>query len=324
MKRKSVVAISTLLIASSLLASCGGGGEKVSFGEYWYKNSSVRAEVGAEEILSYDVSFTAGSGISKNYELAYSNGEYSTSFKLVEENGKKFYRLSSTLTIDVTYTFGGNDVTFTDTTNSLVEFEANTAFTPIKSEKHVVSHSPRKTNDSTELSGCYDVFDYSATVVYNGASGTATVVNNTNNATKSHSFELDDADDYTYIDNEQLYFALRALQPTARASTLLVYAPFSKVAQQISATFGSKVSNEKFKFVKNSETMPTDGYAVEYVPITIALAEKNSGSPQLIKVATTNDADRNTNRNLILEIQTPLSYNLGTLSYKLKSAKFFN
>lgn len=324
MKRKSVVAISTLLIASSLLASCGGGGEKVSFGEYWYKNSSVRAEVGAEEILSYDVSFTPGSGISKNYELAYSNGEYSTSFKLVEENGKKFYRLSSTLTIDVTYTFGGNDVTFTDTTSSLVEFEANTAFTPIKSEKHVVSHSPRKTNDSTELSGCYDVFDYSATVVYNGASGTSTVVNNTNNATKSNSFELDDADDYTYIDNEQLYFALRALQPTARASTLLVYAPFSKVAQQISATFGSKVSNEKFKFVKNSETMPTDGYAVEYVPITIALAEKNPGSPQLIKVATTNDADRNTNRNLILEIQTPLAYNLGTLTYKLKSAKFFN
>ena len=322
MKRKSVVAISTLLIASSLLASCGGGSNKVTFGAYWYKDSSVSAEVGAIETLSYGVSFTPGAGIGKNYDISYSNGEYVTTFGLVEENGKTFYRLSSTMTIDVTYTFNGNTETFTDNTVSVVEFEKNTALTPIKSYSSIQSHTPQQSNKTNEISGCYTAFDYSVTVTYNGAGGNSIVVDNDTDKQMPHEFTFRDADDYTFIDNEQLYFAMRGLQPTN--TTLLVYAPFSKSVQKIQANFGTKVTGEEFTFIRNDETEASK-HTIDYYPVNLLLAEKNPGAPQLVKVAciTNDNPKRNNNRNIILEIQTPLAYNLGTLSYKLKSAQLF-
>ncbi len=322
MKRKSVVALSTLLIASSLLASCGGGSNKVSFGAYWYKNSSVSSDVGVVETLTYNVSFDPKSGVSKNYNLDYANGEYVTTFGLVEENGKTFYRLSSSLTIDVTYTFNNSDVTFTDTTVSIVDFEKNNALTPIKSEKHIVSHSPLNQNEKSDVSGCYSLVDYSVSVVYNGASGVSTIVNNRSESTKTHEFEIRDADDYTYIDNEQLYLALRGLQPVSAPSSLLVYAPFSKAVQEIQVAFGSKQTGGQFTYVKNDATEATKN-TMDYYDVTIGLSGQNPGSPQTIRIAATSDPKMNTNRNVILSISTPLSYNLGTLKYELKSAQLF-
>ena len=325
MKRKTIVAISTLLVASSLFASCSSGGNKVSFGEYWYKNASISASVGATETVSYDITFTKGAGIGKNYDIDYTNGEYTTTFSLVEEDGKQLYRLTSTLTIDVTYTFNGNSETFNDMVSSTVDFEKNVALTPIKSHKDMVTHSPKISNSGDTVQGCFDLYDYTVDVVYNGAAGVSTVTNNrAENSVKQHDFEIDDADDYNYLDNEQLLFALRGLQPTATttSNTFLVYAPFSKVSQKISTTFGSKVAGEKFTFIKNGESQASES-TIDYYPISIELAESNPGSPQLVKIAATTSSKANVNRNMILEIQTPLSYNLGTLTYKVKSANLF-
>ena len=322
MKRKSVIALSSLLIASSLLASCGSSSSKVSFGMYWYKDSKTSAEVGVQEILTYDVSFEPASGIGKNYELSYNNGTYKTHFGLVEENGKTFYRLTSTLTIDVTYKFNGKEESFNDSTLSIVDFEKNSSLTPIKSSKQIVSHSPLNSNEKTDVSGCYSLVDYSVSVVYNGASGTSIVTNNATENSQTHEFEIKNADEYTYLDNEQLYFAMRGLQASTTATSFMVYAPFSKTVQEIKATFSSEVAGGEFTFIKNDDQAPSK-LTSNYYNVNLALATKNPGSPQSLRIAALKNPTSNKARNLIFEISTPLSYNLGTLKYKLKSAQLF-
>ena len=322
MKRKPIISISALAIGVTMLASCASANYKVSFSNYWFEDSDIPTET--TEVLTYDVLFDEGQGLSgKNYTLDYSNGVYTTTFKTIEENGKKFYRLESLLTIDVTYTYNGvTSEVLSDRVATRVDFEKDVALTPIQSHKEVLSHSPSQ--NASSLESCYTAIHYAVDVTYNGASGTASIDNlSDSKPVSNHSFEIEDTDEYNYLDNEQLLFALRGINP-AQASTpsFLVYAPFTKAVQTMQASFGSKISGEKFTFKQNGEDTASEK-TLDYYSVTLALQEKNPGFSQTVKIATHTNPKANQTRNVILEMKTPLSYNLGTLTYTLNNAQFF-
>lgn len=322
MKRKSIFSISALVIGATLFASCSQTNYKVSFNSYWFNDSTIPSSMA--EVLTYDVSFTEREGLSdKNYSLDYTNGVYTTTFQRIKESDRTFYRLESILTIDVSYTYNGTtSEPLKDRVTTRVDFADDVAFTPIQSYKEIVSHSPTKS--ATSLETCYTPFHYVVDVTYNGASGTASIDNlDDEQSATTHSFTIKDVDEYNYLDNEQMLFALRGINPSQTSTpSFLVYAPFSKKVQTLQANFGTKISGEKFTFKTNNDETATEK-VIDYYAINLALQEKNPGSSQTIKMATLSNPKANTMRNVILEMRIPLSYNLGTLTYTLNNAEFF-
>ena len=62
------------------------------------------------------------------------------------------------------------------------------------------------------------------------------------------------------------------------------------------------------------------GNAATSEPFTVAISGKNSGSSQKVWVAT--DKETNEYRNIIVQMETSVSFGLGTLTYKLNSVEF--
>ena len=58
---------------------------------------------------------------------------------------------------------------------------------------------------------------------------------------------------------------------------------------------------------------------IDYRSVTMKLSSSNPGATQTAYIATYDNAEMNTHRNVMLKLETPLAYNLGTLVYSLKS-----
>ena len=310
MKRKTLLSLTALLVCATTLSACANANNKITFKSYWLENVGYTPNV-VSETLVYDVEFEKGEGLSTNgYTVDYTNGTFET--KLSLEEG--YYLYETFLTIDVTYLYGSNTLTATDTTTSWVKFENTALMQPIASHKEIKNHVLN--GDGTELA----LYDYTIDTEYaaDHKSGKTTIVNNGNTTRTEKSFTFEDK--YTCLDNEQLLFSLRGIsQSTTTSGSFYVYAPFSSKVQTINVNFSSKVAGEEFKFDKNGT--PFEG-VVSYYPVSVVINAQSSGATQTAWIATTNDASSNTYRNVILQLKTPLSYNVGTLVYKLKSASF--
>lgn len=322
MKRKTLLSIASILVGTTLFASCTNTNNKVSFKQYWYRNSDTTTE--SSEILVYNVSYEAGTGLSDDgYTLNYNNGKYTTKLSLCkDENEKEFYRYETELTIDVTYVLSGETFTAQDSVKTSVDFEKSVTLAPIKSHKELINHSPLSVAGAT-VNDCFTKYDYVVDITYDGAKGNAVVDNRASDTDNvaPFAFEIEDSDKYTYLDNENLLFALRGINPTEKSSpSILVYAPFTKAVQSIKTSFGTK-AEDKFKFAKNGETEATEK-SISYYPVSLSIDSKSPGATQDLKIATHNDPKTNGFRNVILEMKVPLSYSLGTLTYKLASAQF--
>lgn len=317
MKNKTLLAVTSVLLAGTLLAACSGS-NKISFKNYWFKDAEVPQ--GTTETLVYDVTFEKGTGLSDDsYSLAYTNGTYKTTFSLAEKDGVKIYRYETELSIDVTYSYGSESETLSDYVKSWVEFERSTNLRPIASHKEYVSHSP--VSGATSVADSYTKYHYSIDTTYtSGAqSGQAVVTDLETQKTQTNSFEYEDK--YTYLDNEQLLLAMRGLYQSASSTNpFYIYDYGKKSVQTISAAFGSKQEGSTFAFTKNGAAF---NGVVDYFPLELSLETENPGATQTLWLAETEDSRDNTFRNVIVKLETPLSYNLGSLVYTLKSADFF-
>lgn len=310
MKGKKIVSIIALFVASVAFASCANVNNRITFKEYWFENVGVSHIVGGEETLVYDVEFKKGDGLSTNgYSVEYTNGVLETKLTL-EEN---YYVYATALTVDVTYIHGANTLTATDTTTSWVKFKNVASLQPIASHKEIVNHTLNA--DGSKLV----VYDYTVDTEYaeDLKTGKTKIVNRSNETTEEKTFAI--ADDYTYLDNEQLLFALRGLKQST-SGDVSVYAPFSAKVQTIKVQTNAKVEGEEFSFLKNGTKI--ENAVVPYFPVDVSINAQSSGATQTVWIAETSNTSVNTYRNVILRLETPLSHNLGTLIYKLKSANF--
>lgn len=320
MKFKKIIPITALALSAIFLSACTQNNNKVVFSDYWAKDATLTVD-SISETLEYDVTTDKAELQAESYFFSYSNGKYTTSLSTeVSEEGKTVYVLESTLTIDVTYRYGVQaEKTFNDRVYSRVKFhKAANALQPISSHKEVKSTTPAN-NEAVSLESCYLQYDYTMDVTYSGTDVKSVMVENKEGSTLSENTYSIDNEKYTYLDNEQLLFALRGVKPTANGSnTFLVYNPFLNAAQKVKATYSAATgadTNFAIDGVTGKQT-------VQYIPIKIELDEKNPGQAQTAWIAETTDSTNNKYRNVMLRLETPLSYGYGTLIYTLKNANF--
>jgi hypothetical protein len=322
MKRKFLLSLVSVLTCASILASCTPTNSKTKFYGYWNYDTDIATE--GTETLTYSVSPDSDkpfSSINGNYTVQYTSGVYTTVLKTETLEERTVYRYETDLSIDVTFEYSGTTVTQTDTTKSWVQFEksAENFLRPIASHKEFVSHSP--VNSSvTKIEDCYQKFEYSIDTTYASDLKSGNSVIKTTQGETTDSFDIE-TKKYTFVDFEQLFFAVRGINPTGSASntTLLSYNAFTGTVQELRVSFASSTA-DKFPFAKDGEE--TKSHEITYYPVTLSVKEKNSGPDKTLLVAKHENAKTNEYRNVILQMTTPLAYGMGSLVYKLTSATF--
>lgn len=320
----------TLALACCLpLAACSQA-QITPFNAKWKKNTvdaNDTVVLSGTETAVYDVSFESGENSS--YSVAYpEGGTYTT--RLSSKDGKYLYETE--LSIAVQYTCAGEtSETFNDFVQSSVTFESTQkGLRPIRSEKKCASHVPLSASPSslTGESPCYAAYYTRVTTDY--SENTCTTEYFTDETfgtahetykTQTRSFEPDDK--FSLIDNEELYLAVRGIDSTS-ANTVYVYNTSAGKLQKVQISQSEKQAAD-FEFTiigRESEAATHKG--VSYVPFTLSISDTNPGSSQKLWVAATTDIANNEYRNVILRMETPLSFNLGTLVYKLKSVDFLD
>ncbi|MBR4942607.1 MAG: hypothetical protein IKZ28_01135, partial [Clostridia bacterium] len=243
MKVKRLIPLLALTLCVSAFGGCTNTDEKIPFGNYW--NTASLTNEAINETLVYDVRFDATPSSLTNYQISYSNGKYTTNLVSATENGQNLYVYTTALTIDVTYSLGGETKTLSDSVTTESRFmTAENALRPISSKKSVVSSSP-KNGSAESVDKCYTVYDYEVVTTYAAdcASGTSTVTNNgsENKDANTYNFEIEQKK-FSYLDNEQLPLALRAIPLEKTAPKFLTYSPFVDTVQKISCAFGTEES----------------------------------------------------------------------------------
>lgn len=314
MNMKKCISLCALALSMSFLSGCASNSQKTPFSNYWNENALVFEEI--HETLVYDVTFEKGS--TYGYELAYENGTYKTELiSDTDENGRNIYVYKTELSIDAVYTFQGESKTLTDCITTEVKFlSADNGLTPLSSQKSIISSSPIGSAPST-LEGCYRAYAYEISTVYTENGGTSTLVADGQSTTQS--FEID-ANSYSYLDNEQLLLALRAMRASTASAQVLTYSPFTDSVQTVAVSFAVAESKD-FSLHKNgSAEKITEAFT--YRPAQIRLNENNSGATQTAWIAVASDTSANKQRNVMLRLETPLAYGLGTLVYNLSSISY--
>lgn len=321
MKRKNIFSCAALLLATSCFAACANTSQKTSFNSNWQTDSTV-IQNDLTETLEYNVRFEKSTPTQNDFSLDYTNGTYTTSLKTEYSEGRIIYIYESTLQIDVIYQFGQESKQLTDRVYSHVEFEdADSFLRPLSSYKETLSHSPA--NGATSLDKCYETYHHSIDIKYTENGAGEMVYKNLadeNSKDQKESFKVS-TKKYTHLDNEQLLFAIRGINPSQSTTAKFnVYSPFINRAQKVKVSFDSATSRD-FTFTKNGTSIKE---TIQYYPVKIALDETNPGATQTAWVAKSTSTTSNVYRNVVLRLETPLSYNLGSLVYELKSATFSN
>ncbi len=316
--KKLVLALAAVLCVSSF-AACGDSDKKILFNEYWKLDWASSGSV--DETLLYDVTFEKGFGLdSAGYTLSYSDGKYQTTLRSTAQG----YEYKTQLSLKVTYQFGDETEVFDDLVETTTLFSKE-ALRPTYSEKTVVSHTPT-TSTPGSIGACHDDFDYTIKTEYN-ENGTAKstiaykATDDVREATSTSSFSYGQGD-YSYLDNEQLLLALRAIPSDTTSGEVEVYNPFLENTQRINISFSS-AANREFSHTFNGEALKTK--QISYRPVSLTINATNPGATQTAWIATTDKTTtKNVNRNVMLRLETPLAYNHGKLIYTLTSVTTLN
>ena len=323
MKRKKISTILALILGLTALSGCTNSDQKVSFGNFWNTNAIDINET-IHETLVYDVAFEANDNSLVEYKLNYKDGKYTTTLTSEKVNDKTIYTYTTALNITAQYTLNGVTEECQDVVTSTVKFYAAAyGLQPISSEKDIIASTPTAIT-GTKASECYVQSHHSIKVTYNEdcTQGVSTVTYHPTEGEakpQEDTFEVDQKK-FSFLDNEQVLLALRAVRSSTSSAKLKVYSPFAEAIQKVSLSFQTEESAE-FSFYKNGSEEKVKSI-ITYRPVNFVLDEKNPGGTQTAWVAKATDASKNTNRNIILRLETPLSYGLGSLIYTLNSATY--
>ena len=325
MKRKKISTLLALVLGLTMLGGCTNSDQKVIFGNFWNSNAVDTNEM-IHETLVYDVTFDAGEASLVAYNVNYKDGKYTTVLTSAKENDKVVYTYATELNITAQYTLNGVTEECVDVVTSTVKFYAAAyGLQPISSEKEIKASSPNGST-GTKVSDCYQQSHYTTKIVYNddctqGSSIVTAYPSEGEAKTQENTFEIEQKK-FSYLDNEQVFLALRAASNRTTSAKLNVYSPFLEAVQKLSWTFEAEASKE-FSFYKNGSEEKVNS-TITYRPVKMVLDEKNPGATQTAWIAKKPDSsiDSNVNRNVMLRLETPLSYGLGTLIYTLNSVSY--
>ncbi len=319
MKMKKLLCVPAFLLATATFASCAGMVNVVNFNKYWQSEPNANVQT-FTETLQYGITYEKSEGLTDSYSLSYADGSYTTVLKTTtdETSGKDVYRFETNFSIKVTYAISEEIYeTFEDSILSWVTFEKEgNTLQPIASHKEIITHSPTNATEGSDLKDCYVAADFEVDVTYNGdlTEGKSIVKNRAaENQTMENVFEIDD-EDARYLDNEQLYLAMRGVNPAAySAPDLLVYSPFTVAVQKVKATFESESEGSSYTFKRNGEEKTEN---LRCNKVVLSLNTNHPGASQTLWIAQRTETSKY--RNLIMKMNLPLAYGFGFLSFTLQ------
>ena len=318
MKLKKIALALAATLALSSLAACATTDQKIIFQNYWEENALVTSS-SIDETLEYKVTHEKGAGLDAiGYSLTYGEGRYVTTLKTHSQG----YIYTTNLTIPVTFQYGDDEAeSVTDSVTTVVIFtRSNDGLQPISSTKNVVSHTPVN-GSATSTKTCYSLYDFSVVTTYpeeGKATSTATYqVAEGDPVVMTSTFTASDKK-YSYLDNEQLLLALRAISSSVSSGSVKIHSPFLGTMQKIDFSFSSATGKE-FDLTWNGDASFKKN--ITYRPVTLVIDDRNPGGTQTAWIAKTTDAQNNTYGNVMLKLSVPLSYSMGYLVYDLVSVQ---
>ncbi len=324
MKKSKKITILALTLALSAFASCSTA-SAVSLQPYWLEKTN-QAEENVSQTLVYDVTYKKDVSIlDKRFSLAYENGTYTTRLSMenmkIDDKDTLVYKYTTSLQIDVTYTFDKETASFTDSVETISYFHTTKKnLAPISSEKTIKGTYPiGSASDPTSVKDYYREMHTTIKTSY-GSENSCTMINYEDEKELSSSTQkFKSLDGYAYLDNEQLLFALSGVSPNNTPTPQFsVYAPFSNAVQVIGVTFNEVKTD---KFTNRTINGNTGDYTINYYPVDIKISN-NSNASATQKAFYASRSKSPEFRNVMIQLETPISYNLGYLVYSLKSAEF--
>lgn len=328
MKKRRIAGI-LALVPAVFFCSCGSVAE-LSFTSNWYRDTMNRHPSNTYEKLEYEVTFAASNSTS-NISVEYDKGVYTTELKnetlsLSDGSTKEGYVLTSDLSVTGRFTVNGRTgETFSDYTHSVVKFlPIDDNMHPVESEKTVHSTSPITANPSetATVSTATQLYHYTYAVKYDAKLETAAITYT--DLTKAQeedavkNSEISVKGESTYLDNEQIAFALRGLNFSAGGSFRTLN-PVQNAVQTIPVS-ATAIADYAVNFELNDGSQIDLNINVNSV--TLAYKSNSSGQPQTLIYAATTNADNNLYRNVMVYQETPIYWSFGTLKYTLKKAQF--
>lgn len=282
------------------------------------------------------------------------------SVKLTAEESEKLndvvYVYETTLSISGTYTLDSNGETydFEDSTYTVCKFRlSKNGLTPVYSCQKVKNTAPANLNASSAeemfvtLNSEYETF-------YN-KDCTSAVLKSTDNSDGT-TVDLTSKQGYSVLDNSQIAVAARTFGQSG-TSVFNVLVPQNEAVQTCTLTADSayelcnetdasiitasesgtvisaleNVTDENDNAVDNYiifDGTPSDSESDEifmrFTPVTLSISAELTGSSPTYCYATVENADLNATRAVLLKMQTPLSFGLGTLNYTLSKLQVKN
>lgn len=317
MKKSFKAGAAALLCASVFALSSCSSAATVAFNQNWYSNNTLSdAKLETSETLVYDVSFS-DTGKNESYSVHYNDGTYTVQLS-VEPNyrGKNAYKLTTALEISGEYSRGEEKKPFSDKLESECYFRsAKDSLNPVYSKKQVLSTSPLA-ESADSLDKAVKTYDYVVECNY-ADDGKSVDVAYTDNAdqTNSKSYTQKLKSPYTIVDNESLLFAIRGLSSSANLS---VFNPYTGALETVGAAFSSQASDKTYAFSMDGNEEKAHTMSAYSVNIGLS-GTQLTGKIRTAVYAATSAREY---RNVLLQLTTPLTYSLGALEYKLKSASF--
>lgn len=324
--KKNRLAGLLLLAPVALLCACTSA-TTLSFSANWYKNTMTTHPSNTLEKLEYSVTFTAPTS-STNISVEYDDGTYVTELKnetvtLADGSTKEGYVYTTELAITGRYTVNGTTGdTFEDYVKSVVKFlPVEDKLRPVESVKtvHTTSAVTASPSDTATVESATCVYSYTYEVKYDNTQETATVsyTDLTTEEPTAKVSEIKISGDSTYLDNEEIAFALRGLNLSSSASFRSINPSYSSVWE---VTVTPTAIDDYFVDFEMDGTRVSQGIKV-YSAEVVYNANRKGMAQKAIYAATT-DASNNTYRNVMVGMEVPIFWSLGTLNYSLVKAEF--
>lgn len=324
MKKIKIIAGLTLLAPLTLLCACGGS-TSFALNANWYSDPALTDNSTADqpETLNYKVEFVKPAG-EEGFTVDYETGTYVTTLKserrtLSDGTSETVYVYTTELSIGGYYSMGeSKSDRFEDSVTTEAVFRnVNKQLAPISSKRTVSCTAPRQISPETLEEG-YRYFNYVYETTYNLELNRATVsYTDLKEETPEPSVkELTIGKGATFLDNEELLFALRGTNLTSvvtvrsinslvgQVQTLATANPIATTVELNGATIGGKAGN----------------FTVDAYKVDLAYQTSNPGATQTLWYA--RPGTPNSYRGALLCMEVPVMYGLGTLRYTLTNADF--
>ncbi len=328
MKLKRIAPFFTLLLPLALLSACGGTAE-LDLHANWYVDETNHQLIKQEtETLTYDVTYEPGKAADPFAAFEYETGTYTT---ILQERASLAgeadwatgtgYIYETHLTISGSYKIvGGEKTSFTDTIDSRVSFASvGEMLRPIKSEKIFHTTSQTESRGTTLVT-----YDYSYTATYNEKLSETEIKIKDLRENVSEEDKLDFEKKMklkgsgTFLDNEQILLALRAIDVSAGFSFRTVN-PVTRERVSVTLVSAAKQGSYSGTFVRNG--VEQDETALQTSTFAIGYTSKKSGMTQALVYASPSEKKY---RNALLEMQTTSPDGNGTFTYRLKKLETFD